>query len=170
MLTETVIKLYIRKKMSSSIKRQQTEDIALTTFTKLSNLQCQVNPNHSGYDYICSKTSSNCNKLICIDCCKDNLDHITSHGKHFKRLKDFIENCNKDPKGILALDSQNKTPLSKAGPKKIAKSNKATNDDYGDSIPIQNFLKVKGIEDRLEKMILTFSEYTQQESSYMLSY
>ena len=83
----------MKMKTGPSEKLKQASDNyeAERVSARLENyLKCQRNPNHK-IDYICASQDSICDKLICVDCLKNDPVHFNAHHSHFLRVGQFIE-------------------------------------------------------------------------------
>ena len=57
-------------------------------------VQCNREPNHGGYDFVCISPKCPFDRLVCIDCFKDHpekMKYMQMNGKDFLRIPKFIE-------------------------------------------------------------------------------
>lgn len=61
---------------------------------KLKSLQCQKEPGHGGFDFICVSPHCPFERLVCIDCFKDypeKMKYMQMNGRDFLRIQKFID-------------------------------------------------------------------------------
>lgn len=121
-------------------------NIKSTVIRKLTSVKCLNNPTHGPINYICCEANSDCQKFVCMDCCKDDVEHITNHGKQFIKIKDFIESISKDSKTSTKIFENNTKNLL---------------DKYDD---------VQLMEDFLTKLVYNYFTYIDYEENYMKKY
>lgn len=92
-----------------SPNKSQNISIPLKKNSKIFNIQlltqkflqipCSVSSFHGSYDFICLDPFTEKNKLVCIDCVKEDpekLSHFQSHSEYFVRIQKFLEICTLD--------------------------------------------------------------------------
>lgn len=90
---------YIRdrrlKKQRTPSRVKETEKVnPKSIIGKFNQIKCKIHPEHGSYDFICIAPKCPYDRLICIDCFKDQPDqmkYMQNYGKYFLRMNKFID-------------------------------------------------------------------------------